>query len=149
MSSKIKAKVYEQMKLAMKAQDKARLGIIRLIQSEFKRVEVDERIELCDNRVLAILDKMIKQRRESAKQFQEAGRTELLNQENYEISVIGEFLPEPLTEAEIATLVDDAFEKVSAIGPQAMGQVMAILKPKLQGRADISKVSRLVKSKLG
>lgn len=136
------------MKLAMKAKDKPRLGVIRLMQSEFKRIEVDERIELDDNRVLAILDKMVKQRRDSAKQYTDAGRTELAQQEEFEISVISEFLPQPLSEDEIAALIDDAIAKTGASGMQGMGQVMGILKPQLQGRADMGKVSGLVKSKL-
>lgn len=148
MSSEIKTAINQQMKLAMKARDKARLGVIRLIQSEFKRIEVDERIELDDNRVLAILDKMVKQRRDSAKQYEEAGRTELSDQEDYEISVISEFLPDPLTEEEIAAMIDDAIESVGASGMQDMGQVMGMLKSRVQGRADVGKVSQRVKAKL-
>ena len=149
MSSALKATIHEQMKLAMKAKDKPRLGVIRLIQSEFKRVEVDERIELDDARVLAILDKMVKQRRDSAQQYEDAGRPELAEQENFEIAVISEFLPQPLSEDEITALVDDAIANTGASGMQGMGQVMGILKPKLQGRADMGAVSKLVKAKLG
>ncbi|MFT7222968.1 MAG: hypothetical protein ACI82Z_000500 [Cellvibrionaceae bacterium] len=148
MCSQIKATVQKQMKLAMKAKDKPRLGIIRLIWSEFKRVEVDERIELDDGRVLAILDRMVKQRRDSARQFADAGRLDLSDKENYEISVINEFLPEPLTEDEIITLIDETIQNVGSGGMQAMGEVMKLLKPKLQARADIGKVSSLVKAKL-
>lgn len=136
------------MKAAMRARDKARLQTIRLIQAEFKRIEVDERIELDDARVLAILDKMVKQRRDSASQYQEAGRSELADQENYEISIIQEYLPQQLTEAEIEALVDEALAAVDATGMQAMGPVMGQLKPKLQGRADMGVVSKLVKEKL-
>jgi uncharacterized protein YqeY len=147
-NSSIQNAIHDAMKLAMKARDKSRLGIIRLMQSEFKRIEVDERIDLDDARVLAILDKMVKQRRDSVKQYEDAGRQELADQESYEISVITEFLPQALSDIEISQLVNDAISAVDSSGMQAMGQVMAILKPKLQGRADIGKVSALVKAKL-
>ena len=136
------------MKAAMRARDKARLQTIRLIQAEFKRIEVDERIELDDARVLAVLDKMVKQRRDSAQQFEDAGRNELAEQENYEIGVSQEFLPQQLSEAEIIALVDEAIASVDAEGMQAMGPVMGQLKPKLQGRADMGQVSGLVKQRL-
>lgn len=148
MSSAIKSKIHDEMKLAMRAKDKPRLGTIRLMQSEFKRIEVDERIELDDARVLAVLDKMVKQRRDSAKQYEDANRPELAEQENLEIGIITEFLPQPLSDDEISALIDDAIDETGASGMQGMGQVMGILKPKLQGRADIGKVSGLVKSKL-
>lgn len=144
----LKATITAAMKAAMKARDKERLGIIRLIMSEFKRIEVDERIELDDARVLAVLDKMVKQRRDSADQYQKAGRDELAAQENYEIGVIQEYLPAPLTEAELGALVDAAIAASGGSGMQAMGAVMAQLKPQLQGRADIGAVSKLVKSRL-
>jgi uncharacterized protein YqeY len=148
MSSAIKDSIHSEMKLAMKAKDKPRLGVIRLMQSEFKRIEVDERIELDDARVLAVLDKMVKQRRDSAKQYEDAGRRELAEQETFEIGVISEFLPQPLSDDEIAALIDEAISSTGASSMQGMGQVMGILKPKLQGRADMGKVSGLVKSKL-
>lgn len=148
MSSAIQSKIKDEMKLAMRAKDKQRLGTIRLMQSEFKRIEVDERIELDDARVLAVLDKMVKQRRDSSKQYTEANRPELAEQEDLEITIISEFLPQALSEEEIASLIDQTIDSVDASGMQAMGQVMAILKPKLQGRADIGKVSGLVKAKL-
>jgi uncharacterized protein YqeY len=144
----LRASITAAMKAAMKARDKARLGTIRLIQAEFKRIEVDERIEIDDARALAVLDKMVKQRRDSANQYQEAGRDELAAQENFEISVIQEFLPAPLTDEELAALVDAAIADSDATGMQAMGAVMAQLKPQLQGRADIGAVSKLVKSRL-
>ena len=142
------ATVKAAMKAAMKARDKERLGTIRLMQSEFKRIEVDERIEVDDARALVVLDKMIKQRRDSADQFQSAGREELAAQENFEISVIQEFLPAQLSEAELGEMVDAAIAASDATGMQAMGAVMAQLKPQLQGRADIGAVSQLVKSRL-
>lgn len=144
----LKATITAAMKAAMKARDKERLGTIRLIQSEFKRIEVDERIEIDDARALAVLDKMVKQRRDSADQYQKAGRDELAAQENFEIGVIQEFLPAQLSEAELIAMVDAAIAASGASGMQAMGAVMAELKPKLQGRADIGAVSQLVKSRL-
>jgi len=136
------------MKAAMKAREKERLGTIRLILSEFKRIEVDERIEIDDARALVVLDKMVKQRRDSADQFQKAGRDELAAQENFEISVIQEYLPAQLSEAELVAMVDAAIAASGATGMQAMGAVMGQLKPQLQGRADIGAVSQLVKSRL-
>jgi len=144
----LKATITAAMKAAMKARDKERLGTIRRIQSEVKRIEVDERIEIDDARALAVLDKMVKQRRDSADQYQKAGRDELAAQENFEIGVIQEFLPAQLSEAELITMVDAAIAASGASGMQAMGAVMAELKPRLQGRADIGAVSQLVKSRL-
>lgn len=136
------------MKAAMKAREKERLGTIRLIQSEFKRIEVDERIELDDARVLVVLDKMIKQRRDSAQQYQAAGREELAAVEEREIAVIQEFLPAQLSAAELEAMIDAAVTAAGGSGMQAMGAVMAELKPKLQGRADVGAVSKLVKARL-
>ena len=136
------------MKAAMKARDKQRLGTIRLIQAEFKRIEVDERIEVDDARALAVLDKMVKQRRDSAQQFTDAGRTELADVENAEIAVLQEFLPAQLTEDEIIAMIDEAIAASGATGMQAMGPAMGQLKPKLAGKADMGKVSGLVKSRL-
>ena len=136
------------MKAAMKARDKPRLGTIRLIQAEFKRIEVDERIDIDDARALTILDKMVKQRRDSATQYRDANREELAAQEDLEIAVIQEFLPEQLGEAEIASAIDEALAAIDATGMAAMGPLMAVLKPKMQGRADMGEVSKLVKAKL-
>ncbi len=136
------------MKAALKAKDKERLGTIRLIQAEFKRIEVDERIEIDDARALAVLDKMVKQRRDSAQQYIDAGRTELADKENAEIEVLQEFMPQQLTEDEIIALIDDAIAASGAEGMAAMGAVMGQLKPKLAGRADMGKVSGLVKGRL-
>jgi len=118
------------------------------MQAEFKRIEVDERIELDEARVLAVLDKMIKQRRDSQQQYENAGRAELAAQEASEIEVIQEFLPAQLAETEIEELIDAAIASIDASGMQAMGAVMADLKPKLQGRADMGAVSAMVKAKL-
>ena len=136
------------MKAAMRAKDKPRLSTIRLMQAEFKRIEVDERIEVDDERALVVLDKMVKQRRDSAQQYKDADRPELEQQELYEITVIQEFLPAQLSEADITGLIDAAIAATDASGMQAMGAVMGQLKPQLQGRADIGKVSQLVKQRL-
>ena len=145
----LKARLTEAMKAAMRAQEKARLGAIRLIQAEIKRVEVDERIELDDARVLAILDKMIKQRRDSIQQFESAGRTDLVEIEAGELAVIQEFLPQALGEAELELLIDGAIRESGAVAMKDMGKVMAILKPQVQGRADMGLVSQRIKARLG
>jgi len=142
------ARIKASMKEAMKARDKERLGTIRLMQAEFKRVEVDERIEIDDARALTILDKMVKQRRDSVSQFQAAGRDELAAIELSEIAVIQEFLPQQLTEDEISALIDEALASIDATGMAAMGPLMGAIKPKLQGRADMGAVSKMVKAKL-
>jgi len=136
------------MKTAMKARDKERLSTIRLILAEFKRIEVDERIEVDDARALAVLDKMVKQRRDSAEQYTSAGRDELAATENAEITVIQQYLPAQLSEEELISMVDAAIAASDATGMAAMGPVMGQLKPQLQGRADIGAVSQLVKSRL-
>lgn len=136
------------MKEAMKAREKERLATIRLIQAEFKRVEVDERIEIDDARALAIMDKMVKQRRDSIGQFESAGRDELAAIERAEINIIQEFLPQQLSEDEILGIIDDALSGIDATGMAAMGPLMGVIKPKLQGRADMGAVSKLVKAKL-
>ncbi|NND68368.1 MAG: GatB/YqeY domain-containing protein [Halioglobus sp.] len=135
-------------KAAMKARDKERLATLRLILAEIKRIEVDERIDVDDARALAVLDKMVKQRRDSIEQYEAAGRDELAAQEQTEIDVIQEFLPAQLGEEEIAAMIDAALGSVDAQGMAAMGPVMGILKPQLQGRADMGAVSKLVKAKL-
>jgi len=136
------------MKAAMKARDKERLSTIRLIMAEFKRIEVDERIEVDDARALAVLDKMVKQRRDSAGQYSDAGREELAAKENAEIVVIQEFLPAQLSEDELLAMVDAAIAASDATGMAAMGAVMGQLKPQLQGKADIGAVSQMVKQRL-
>jgi len=148
-SSPIKARITEDMKSAMRAQQKERLGTIRLILSEFKKIEVDERIELDEARCLAVLDKMIKQRKDSIQQFTAAARQDLADIEIAEVAVIQAYMPARLSEAEILTLITDAIQKTGAASGQDMGKVMGILKPQLQGKADMGEVSKLVKSKLG
>lgn len=142
----LKARVKTEMKEAMRAKNKQRLGTIRLIQAEIKRIEVDERIEIDDDRLLVILDKMSKQRRDSIKQFTDAGRTELADIEAAEIVVIQEFLPEQLSDEELIELVASAISSSGALSMKDMGKVMGILKPQLQGRADMTEVSKKIKA---
>ncbi len=136
------------MKASLKAGDKRRLGTVRLMLAAVKQREVDERIELDDQQVLVILDKMVKQRRESIAQYEKAGRDELAEQEAFEISIIQEYLPEALSDDEIATLIEEAIAGSGAQSIRDMGKVMGQLKPKMQGRADMGSVSALVKQKL-
>jgi len=136
-------------KTSMRAKDKERTKALRLIQAELKRVEVDERIELDDARVLAIMDKMVKQRHDSIKQYEDAGRSELAEVEHYEVSVIQDFLPEALSEEELSAIVEKAVADSGASSMQDMGKVMGLVKPQVQGRADMGVISKLVKDKLG
>ena len=145
----LKARIQDDMKAAMKAGDKARLGVIRLILAAIKQREVDERIELDDQQVLAVLDKMVKQRRDSIQQYRDAGREELAAAEEAEVAVIQEYLPEALSEAEIAAIVEQAIADTGASSMKEMGKVMGKVKPQVQGRADMGQVSALVKQKLG
>ncbi|HLS98882.1 MAG TPA: GatB/YqeY domain-containing protein [Porticoccaceae bacterium] len=145
----IKTRITDAMKDAMRAKDKERLGAIRLIQADVKRIEVDERIEVDDERMLAVLDKMIKQRRDSISQYEAAGRQELADREQAEIEVIQEFLPAQLTEAELDQLIVAAIAASGAESMKDMGKVMAVLKPQVQGRADVGAVSQAVKKRLG
>ena len=144
----MKQTIHDAMKDAMRSKDKPRLGAIRLIQADIKRIEVDERIEIDDARVLAILDKMVKQRRDSITQYEAAGRQELADIEISEINVIQDFLPTPLTEAEIADMVQAAIAQTGAVSMADMGKVMGIIKPQIQGRADAGAVSGLIKAAL-
>lgn len=146
--SDLKAQLKDAQKAAMRAKDKERLAVIRSMLAELKRIEVDERIELDDTRILAVLDKMLKQRRDSISQFEAADRHDLADQEKYEMGVIQEFLPAQLTEAEIAELIDAAIASTGATGMQDMGKLMGQLKPQLQGRADMGKVSGQIKARL-
>ena len=144
----LKAQILDDVKNAMRAQDRERLGALRLISAAIKQIEVDERIELNDAQVLAVLDKMVKQRRDSASQYANAGRQELADKENAEIDVIQEFLPTPLTDAELNAMIDAAIAASDVKGMAAMGAVMNQLKPQVQGRADVAAVSKLVKQRL-
>jgi uncharacterized protein YqeY len=141
-------RIKDDMKAAMKGGDKSRLGVIRLILAAIKQREVDERIELNDEQVLAVLDKMLKQRRDSISQFEQAGRQELADQEKFEVSIIQDYMPEALSEEEISTLIAEAVSTTGASSLKDMGKVMGILKPKLQGRADMGAVSAQIKQQL-
>lgn len=147
--SGLKIRLQDAMKAALRARERARLDAIRLMLAEVQRIEVDERIALDDARVLAVLDKMTKQRRDSAAQYRSAGRDELAAQELAEIEIIASFLPTALTADEITALIEQAIASSGASSARDMGKVMAILKPELQGRADIGAVSAQVKTRLG
>lgn len=144
----LKAQITQEMKNAMRAKNKLKLGAIRLILSGIKQIEVDERIELDDVRILAVLDKMVKQRRDSVTQYVDANRQELADIELAEIVIIQEFLPEALSDSELATMVSDAIAESGAQSMKDMGAVMGIIKPKIQGRADVGAVSKIIKVKL-
>ncbi|MCH7672404.1 MAG: GatB/YqeY domain-containing protein [Proteobacteria bacterium] len=146
--SALKQKITEAMKAAMRARDKPRLGTIRLALSEIKRVEVDERIDPDDTRVIAILDKMLKQRRESIRMFEEAGRTELADQEKFEITVLQEFLPQALSAAELDDIIQSALAESGAENMKDMGKVMGLVKPQVIGRADMGSISAKIKAAL-
>jgi len=148
MADSLKDQITADMKDAMRAKDKDTLGTIRLIQAAIKQREVDERIELDDSQVLAVLDKMVKQRRDSITQYRDAGREELAAKEEAEISIIQKYLPAALSEAEIDALIEEAIGSSGARSMQDMGKVMGQLKPKLQGRADMGAVSARIKARL-
>ena len=141
-------KLKDEQKLAMKAKDKLRLGTIRLALSEIKQREIDGHTTLSDDDIIAVLTKMVKQRRDSVSQFTAAGRDDLADKESAEILVLDDFMPQALTDEEVAKLLDEAIIESGAAGVQDMGKVMGVLKPQIQGRADMGKVSQLVKSKL-
>lgn len=146
--SSLTARINDDVKAAMKAKDKARLGVLRLITAAIKQREVDEQITLNDEQVLAVLEKMVKQRKDSIAQYEKAGRDELAQQEAFEISIIQEYLPEQLTDDEIDALIAEAISSTGAESMKDMGKVMGILKPKLAGRADMGKVSQIIKQRL-
>ncbi len=148
MPETLKSQLQSDMKSSMKSGDKGRLGVIRLMLSAIKQIEVDERIELDDDRITAVLDKMSKQRRESITHFDKAGRDDLTAIEKAELEIIREYLPEALGEAEINKLVEKSIADTGAASIKDMGKVMGMLKPRLQGRADMGQVSQLVKSRL-
>jgi len=145
----LKQRLQEDMKSALKAGDKKRLGVIRLINAAIKQREVDERSELDDAQVLAVLDKMLKQRRDSIAHYDAAGRQDLADQERYEIEVCQNYMPAALSAEEVAAVIDDAVRTTGATSIKEMGQIMALIKPKIQGRADMAAVSALVKQRLG
>jgi len=145
----LKQQIQADMKTAMKAGDKRRLGVIRLILAAIKQREVDERVELDDEQVLAVLTKMVKQRRDSINQYREAGRDELAEQEEYEVSVCQTYLPAALGDDEILELIEQAVAATGATEIKDMGKVMGWLKPKVQGRADMGAISAQIRKKLG
>lgn len=145
----LKLRINDDVKTAMRSKDKERLATLRLITAAIKQKEVDERIELNDEQVISVLEKMIKQRKDSIEQFEKAGRTELADKEKAELAIIDEYMPAQLSEAEINAAIDAAIAETGASEMKEMGKVMAVLKPKLAGQADMSQVSALVKQKLG
>ncbi|MGL5430962.1 MAG: GatB/YqeY domain-containing protein [Vibrio sp.] len=138
----------EEQKLAMKSKDKLRLGTIRLALAAIKQREVDEQITLSDDDIVGVLTKMVKQRRDSVSQYEAAGRQDLADAEKAEITVLEDFMPQPLSDDEVSALINSAIAQSAASGMQDMGKVMAVLKPHIQGRADMGKVSGLVRAKL-
>ena len=148
MSESPKQRIQEDMKAAMRAKDKQRLGVIRLMAAAVKQREVDERISLDDSQVIAVLDKMLKQRRDSLAQYEKAGRQDLAEQEAFEIKVIQEYMPQPLSEAELAGLIEMAITETGANSVKELGAVMGFLKPKVQGRTDMKALSQTIKQRL-
>lgn len=144
----LKARLQEDLKTAMRAQDKDTVGAMRLMMAAIKQKEVDERIELDDDAIIALFDKLVKQRRESIEQFQAAGRDELAAKEAFELDLLRRYMPEPLSATEITHIIEEQIAAVGAASMKDMGLVMAALKPLLQGRADMAAVSRLIKEKL-
>ena len=144
----LKDKLIQDMKIAMKSGDKERLGVIRLINAGIKQREVDERILLDDTQVLSVLEKALKQRRDSVSQFQAAGRTDLADKETFEIGVIQSYLPAQLSAEEVAAIVSATIAETGATGPKDMGKVMGMVKPKVAGRTDMGKLSELIKARL-
>jgi uncharacterized protein YqeY len=145
----LKTRILDDVKNAMRARERDRLGALRLITAAIKQIEVDERIELDDVQVLGVLDKMAKQRRESLEQFEKAGREDLADKERYELDLIQTYLPEPLGEEELAALIKATINELGASSIRDMGQVMNTLRSQVQGRADMKAVSQAVKQQLG
>ena len=145
----LKIQIQEEVKNAMRAREKERLSVLRLVSAAIKQREVDERVELDDEQVLLVLDKMVKQRRESLEQYEKAAREDLAAQERFELEVISAFMPEPLSEAELNDLIKAAIAESGATSLRDMGSVMNSLRPSVQGRADMKLVSQAVKSQLG
>lgn len=144
----LKTAVMNATKTAMKAGEKDRLVVLRAFSAAVKQREIDEQIELSDSEQLSVLDKQIKQRKDAEKQFRDAGRDDLADKEAFEITVLAEFLPKQLDDSEIDTIISAAISEVGESGMAAMGKVMAVVKPQVQGKADIGKISQLVKAKL-
>jgi len=147
-TSSLKQRIQEDMKTALKAKQQKRLNVIRLLQAAIKQREIDERISLDDNQVIAVIEKMIKQRRESISQYQRAKRQDLVDQETFEIEVLQMYLPPPLTAAQINELIEQALNETQANSIQALGKVMTYLKPHVQGRTDMKALSEMLKQRL-
>ncbi len=148
MAQVLKTRLQDDMKNAMRAKEKDRLVVIRGVLAAIKQREIDEQVELDDTQILAVLDKLVKQRRDSAQQFRDAERSDLADKEEMEMKILQEYLPTALTDAEIAQMIDEAISASGAQSMKEMGKVMGMIKPKAQGRADMSKVSSLIKQKL-
>ena len=144
----LKEKLQDQQKVAMRAKDKIRLGAIRMLMAEIKQREIDNRIELSDEDVIGVITKMVKQRKDSISQFEAADRQDLADKESEELSVLNEFLPQPLTEEEVDSIIAAALVSTGAQGMQDMGKVMAAIKSQIQGRADMRQVSGKIKDSL-
>ncbi len=149
MSADLITRIQDDVKVAMRARDRARLGVLRLITAAIKQKEVDERITLDDGAVLRVLEKMLKQRRDSQQQYEQAGRQDLADQESFEIDLIQGYMPAALSDAEVDEMIAIAVEETGAASMKDMGKVMGMLKPRLQGRADMGAVSAQVKTRLG
>lgn len=148
-NGKLKNRILDAVKAAMRAGDRKRLGVLRLLTAAIKQREVDERVELDDEQVIALLSKQVKQRQESISQYETHGRNDLAEQERYELEVIQEFLPQPLSDTEIDAMIEQAATETGASSMKDMGKVMGLLRPKLQGRADMAAVSARIKARLG
>ena len=145
----LKARILDDVKNAMRARETERLGVLRLISAAMKQIEVDQRIELDDEMVLTVLNKMVKQRRESLEQFEKADREDLASKERYELGIIGVYLPEPLAEEELSALIQTVIQDLGASSVRDMGAVMNALRAEVQGRADMKAVSQAVRTQLG
>ncbi len=146
--SVLKTRITDDVKTAMRSKDKQRLGTLRLLTAAIKQIEVDQRIELDNDQIIAVIEKMLKQRKDSIEQFEKAGRNELAEIEINEVAILKEFMPEQMSEADIDALIDDAISSTGASAMKDMGKVMGILKPKLAGKADMGAVSGKIKAKL-
>lgn len=146
--SALKTRINDDVKTAMRSKDKPRLGTLRLLTAAIKQIEVDQRVELDDDQIIAVIEKMLKQRKDSIEQFEKAGRNELAEIEINEVAILKEFMPAQLSDAEVETLIDDAIATTGASAMKDMGKVMGILKPKLAGKADMGAVSGKIKAKL-
>jgi len=144
----IKQTISEDMKIFMRAKDTARLGAVRLLQASIKQKEIDDRVELTDDQVLSVIQKMLKQRKDSIEAYQKADRQDLIDQEQLEIDVLSKYMPEPLTDDEVSKIIDEVISEVNATDMKDMGKVVGVLKSKISGRADMGQVSKIVREKL-